>query len=194
MTGVLLVAALWSVDAQAAAPPPPPPPPPAAPAPPPDDKLKLRKRPRGAQHGVALSLGGGLASSLMVEGTGEVNLPDQHAVALILGVGSPQSQGQAIFARLAVEAGAQYRYTVKGDFDTGVWVGLEGLGTFRPLQLGVPWDVGVTPLVGFKYTAPFGLLADVSVGPSLVLSSYRPPRPSAALNVQVGWAFGKAPR
>lgn len=197
VSGLLLSLSLGSVDAYAASAKPSPPPPPAAqpcPPPPDDSHLKLKKRGRGQQHGVALSLSGALAGRLVIEGTGEINLPGQSAVAVILGAGGEYAWGEPLWKSAIAQAGLQYRYTVKGDFDTGLYVGVEGLASLRPVQVGMPLDVGISPMLGFKYTAPFGLLADVSVGPSLVLSSYRPPRPSAALNVQVGWAFGKAPR
>lgn len=171
----------------------------AAPAPAPapvatDTSFKLRKRPRGAQRGLSLTLGGGLSEALVVEGTGEVNLPGQHSAALVLGLGAPQAAAQAFWTRLEVRAGLQYRYTVLGDYGAGLYVGAEGVAQIRPLQLGVPYDVGISPLLGFKYTAPFGLVVDVSAGPSLIVGNVRPPRAGATLNAGVGWAFGKAPK
>ncbi len=196
MVGSLLLLTL-TLDANAASTPAKPPPPPAAqPCPPPPDesKLKLKKRGRNQQHGVALTLSGALAGRLVVEGTGEVNLPGQSSLALILGAGGELDWGQPLLDTTIVQGGLQYRYTLKGDFDTGLWLGAEGLAMVRPLQLGIPYDIGISPLLGFKYTAPFGLVADLSAGPGLVITNYGPPRPTATLNVQVGWAFGKAPK
>lgn len=192
-----LVTLLLLPELAAAAPASAPAAPPAAtqPAPAPaDDKLRLRKRPRGQQHGLALTLSGGLSARLLVEGSGEINLPGQHALAVIVGAGSELAWEAPFWSQLVIDGGLQYRYTVKGDFDTGLWVGLEALAQVRPLQLGVPVDVPISPLFGFKYTAPFGLVADVSAGPSIVVTNYGAVRPSATFNLQLGWAFGEAPR
>ena len=195
--GLLLSLSLGSVDAHAASAKAPSTPPPAAPPcpPPPDDThLKLKKRGRGQQHGVALSLSGALAGRLIIEGTGEVNLPGQSALAIILGGGGEYAWGEPLWKFAVVQGGLQYRYTVKGDFDTGLYVGLEGLASLRPVQVGMPLDVGISPMLGFKYTAPFGLVADIGAGPSLVVTTYGPVRPSGMFNLQLGWAFGKAPK
>ncbi|HMV65907.1 MAG TPA: hypothetical protein PKA64_03570 [Myxococcota bacterium] len=173
---------------------PPPQPPPAQPPAPPDDHLRLRKRPRSQQHGLALTLSSGLASRLLVEGSGEINLPGQHALAVILGAGSELTWEAPFWSQLVLDGGLQYRYTVKGDFDTGVWVGLEALALVRPLQVGVPVDAPISPLVGFKHTTPFGLVVDLSAGPTLIVTSYGSVRASATLNVQIGGALGKASR
>lgn len=194
-------AALWlgsmcpALAAPAASPPATTPPP--ATAPPPtaaEDELRLRKRPRGQQHGLALTLSGGLSSRLLLEGSGEINLPGQHALAVILGAGGELTYEAPIWSQLLIDGGLQYRYTAKGDFDTGLWVGLEALAIIRPLQVGVPVDIPISPLVGFKYTAPFRLVVDLSAGPSLVVTTYGAVRPSATLNVQIGGAIGKAPK
>jgi hypothetical protein len=165
----------------------------AAPAPEPAAKsTKLfRKRTRLKQHAAAISLSGGLASEVSLEVTGEYNLPAQHAVAVILGVGSWQSFGQGPFEQLHLNAGAQYRYSVLGDFETGLWVGAEVMSRTFVRQVGPPWQLGISPLVGFKYTAPIDLVVDVSAGPSLLIGNFGAPRPSSTVNVQIGYAFGK---
>lgn len=166
--------------------------PPAEPAPaaPTSEKL-FRKRSRLKQHAAAVSLSAGLASEVAVEVTGEVNLPGQHAAAIIVGVGSWQAWGQGPFEQLSVNSGLQYRYSVLGDFETGLWVGAEAMSRVFVRQVGPPWQIGVSPLVGFKYTAPINLVVDVSAGPSLLLGNFGSPRASAAVNVQLGYAFGK---
>lgn len=163
----------------------------APPPAPPSKKLKLRTQPWREQRGGALTLSGGVVADLVVELTGEFNLPDQHSVALIFGAGAEQEQGFKVYELLYVHAGAQYRYTVLGDFDVGLYVGAELLARIQPLALGAPYDLPISPLAGFKYTAPFGLVADLNLGPSVIASSYRPVRAGVAVNVQVGWAFGR---
>lgn len=196
-SALLLLLRFGSDDALAASAKPAPPSPPVAqpcPPPPDDSHLKLKKRGRGQQHGVALSLSGALAGRLVIEGTGEINLPGQSAVAIILGAGGEYAWGEPLWKSAIVQGGLQYRYTVKGDFDTGLYVGVEGLASLRPVQVGMPLDVGISPMLGFKYTAPFGLVADIGAGPSLMVTNYGPVRPSGMFNLQLGWAFGKAPK
>jgi hypothetical protein len=188
MLGTLLFAAALAAPPAA---PTPVAPPPAPVAEAPSRKFKFRTQPWREQRGVAITLSGGLAVDLVLEFTGEVNLPGQHSAALIFGLGAQQEQGYRVFDLLYLNAGGQYRYTALGDFDTGLYVGAEVLARIQPLAQGTPYDLPISPLVGFKYTAPFGLVVDLNAGPSVVVSNYRPVRAGAALNVQVGWAFGR---
>ncbi len=151
----------------------------------------FQKRSRFQQRSWAISLSGGIATEATVEITAELNLPDQHSLALLAGVGSFQSFGTGVFEQLHVDVGVQYRYTVLGDFDTGVYVALEPLVQLFPRQVGVPWQVRVSPLAGVKFTAPFGLMVEGSAGPSLLVGNFGAPRAAATINVQVGYAFGK---
>jgi hypothetical protein len=194
MFGALMLQAMWIggiATAQDASPAPDPVSSTAATPSKADTKLRLRVRPWRKQKALSLTISGALVADLMVEGTGEVNLPGQHAAAIILGAGAFQELGSGFIDLLYIHAGAQYRYSVLGDFDAGLYVGLDGVAQIQPLAQGTPWTLPLSPMVGFKYTAPFGLVADVNAGPSAVVSNYRPVQFAAMFNLQVGWAFGR---
>lgn len=191
-----LCTSTWQHPAWAAppAPTPPPPAPAVTPPAPVSDRLKFVKKPGRQQAAATVSASGALAGTLLVELVGEVNLPGPHSVAAIMGVGAPAPQSQPRWTQILVDAGAQYRYALKGDFDTALWLGVDATARVRPLLLGAPTDIVLGPMVGFKHTTPFHLALDLGVGPAVGITTYGPAFPTAIARVQVGYSFGKGPR
>jgi hypothetical protein len=128
---------------------------------------------------------------------------DKLGVAVIAGLGrySDSSNGVSISAT-AVEAGAQARYYVVGDFRHGMELGAEllylHLSDDRLSASGEGLAIG--PFVGYKFTADFGFTFDGQLGFEYIAgratasngtttasnsrSSYIP-----LLNLNVGWSF-----
>lgn len=141
------------------------------------------------QHAVALTFSAGIAETVLLELQAEINLPDRHSFALVVGGGAwPGTASGAWLAR--VRAGAQYRYVALGDFDQGIYVGVEPLVEIVPTSPGPAWSIRSHALVGGKYTTDFGLVMDVGFGPGAVVSNFGPPQFSMTANVGLGVAFG----
>lgn len=151
----------------------------------------FKQRPSSQQHGLAVTLSGALVADVVLELTAELNLPGQHSVAVIGGVGAFQSFGAPVFQFLYVNAGGQYRNALFGDFETAFYLGGEALATVTPGAAGRAAAVTIAPIVGLKYTAPFGLVVDGNLGPGMQIPNFGIVRFDPVFNVQVGWAFGK---
>jgi hypothetical protein len=111
----------------------------------------------------------------IIELSGEVCLAPRHGVAFTWGLAPYDSDHDQL--------SASYRYSVLGDFDTGLLVGGE-LTTIGPNGWGL--GVGAAAFGGAKYTAPFGLSAEALLGGSVHAGE-----PWIMATLAAGWSFGQ---
>ncbi|HIA03453.1 MAG TPA: hypothetical protein EYN66_16360 [Myxococcales bacterium] len=147
----------------------------------------------------------------MGELTAEIALPHDLSVAVILGFGQVTVKSTNILTKAennqqftVIEAGAQLRYCVLGDFDHGMQVGAEFL------YLQVDGEVGsvtgganglsIGPFVGYKIAWDFGLTLDIQAGASFlavdasasdgnVSASTESSAIAPLVNLNLGWSF-----
>ncbi|HET6284828.1 MAG TPA: hypothetical protein VFH73_27980 [Polyangia bacterium] len=136
--------------------------------------------------------------SPILELTGEIRAADKLGIAVVAGAGkfSDTINGIKISAT-ALEAGAQFRYYVLGDFHSGMQLGAELLYLhLSDTNLSATGQgVAIGPFVGYKYTADVGFTFDGQFGVERLITDA--PSSSTAstkrwfplLNVNVGWSF-----
>lgn len=141
----------------------------------------------------------------MAEVTGEFRLAPQVGIAAIVGIGKVSSDSVSV---PLYEFGAQARYYVTGDFDSGLHLGGEalflGASSDQSVQ-GVEVNVSATGLqlsgfAGYKHTFPFGLVLEGQLGYGAVVvgatatageasASDSQSKGAVLLNLGVGFAF-----
>jgi hypothetical protein len=122
--------------------------------------------------------GGVDSGDSIVELTGEVAVGPRHAMAFTWGI-APNTPSRD-------QLSASYRYSLLGDFDTGVLVGGE-LTTIGANGWGAGF--GAAAFGGGKYTAPFGLTTEALLG-----GQVRMGEPYVLATLAVGWSFGSRPK
>lgn len=181
---------------------------PAAPAQPPAPTVVAAPAPPLPR--VALTISPLLLFLPIFELTGEVRLDQRVGVGLVAGYGKvtiddPDVQGGKLTLDV-VEAGAQFRYYVVGDFRHGMQLGAEalylnvsgGAGTISAVADGL----SLGPFVGYKFTSASGFTFDSQLGAARVgvaasaKNSATTQKANASdskwtllLNLNVGWSF-----
>ncbi len=154
-------------------------------------------------HKTAITISPFHLTQPIVEVTGEFAMTRDIGMAAIVGIGS--YDGASFF-----EIGGQYNYYIIGNFNHGMQLGAELLYAhlsdgFRLGDDKVNWagqGLAVSPFLGYKFAANYGLTLNIQGGVSLVVarasveSSYDGTTDSASnstvgplLNINVGWSF-----
>ncbi len=155
------------------------------------------------QHKTAITISPLHLLNPVVEFTGEFAMSRDIGVAAIAGLGS--FKGFTVF-----EIGGQYNYYLVGNFNHGMQIGAELLYVHLSKDAidgddeisGVGRGLGISPLLGYKYAAGFGLTFNIQAGPSLALIQADAERASDGatgsasgsevgllLNINIGWSF-----
>ncbi|MCA9516019.1 MAG: hypothetical protein KC635_13830 [Myxococcales bacterium] len=135
----------------------------------------------------------------IVELQGELRVTPRFAIAALVGAGSVKVEDSSDRVSLW-EAGVQFIFDVVGDFDHGMQLGVETLyvglsgddgGDFSGLS---GQGLSVSPFVGYKIIADFGLTFEAQLGPAFVVardddSGDTGSTITANLNLNLGWSF-----
>ena len=161
----------------------------------------LRAQSVDESHATSITISPFHLTTPIVEITVERRVAPSAGMAGILGVGS--YEGYTVF-----ELGASYRYYLIGDFDHGMQVGGELLyvnasgDTPDNTLSDVSNGLGLSPFIGYKYAAGFGLTVELQGGVTLLVAgrkiSHNPSGQSASgegaaigplVNINFGWSF-----
>lgn len=144
-----------------------------------------------------------LLAMRVVEVMGEYQVHDRVGISGILGYGTVESSGIDV---TVFEIGAQGAYYVLGDFRHGLHVGAEaiylGASADKGTTSAVAAGLAVGPMIGYKYSASFGLTFLIQGGVEYMLvkgdakesttgttASAEKKDTIPLLNINLGWSF-----